>query len=1059
MRIGVILLCLTALLAGGLPGQSWVQKISGPGLGNPLSSNPLNSDILYAAAGGNRIYISRDRGYTWSNYGALVTGGGIVKSVSVSPADTLQMLVGVESSVGFPDRIMKTADGGSTWTETWSGTFSYYGQPVEFSPHHPDTVYTMGLDTLYRSLDFGSSWDTVCSGRGFNAWCDASIRPDSSNVMYVGDNLSGIWKTADHGASWRKVYSTIGEIPSVAIDPLNPRVAYAGKFGGGGGMVKTTDWGETWHTLIVPSGNRDAWWVTCSPVHPGYVYYGTYTGDTANLGIYVSRDSGTNWTKINSGLTPGALFNYGLLTLDSLTLLALQSNGLYKYQYPTSIDVLQPDGGNYWLDDSVYAIAWTATGLYYVRLEYSIDNGASWTGIADSVPASQSPYLWTTPSVFSVSCLVRISDALFTQTVGTSDSVFTITNAYLTVTAPNGGEAWDAGSLRMISWTSVSFDSLTIEFSPDSGGSWTYVTTVPAAAGAFDWTVPDVPTRLALVRLRGADDTNVVDLSDSVFTILSPGEFSGQILLRDGGTGGDTLFFGNMAGATDSIDAALGEDELPILPPAGTFDVRWHIEGTNGVARDFRDTLAGSGDLHRYLARLQPGPGGYPFTLSWDPDSLRTGTLVMRDRATSGDRNNVNMRRDSALTIQDPSVNEVEILQCPGTPVTLPGTGSWMLISLPVEAGERRAMALFPFSPTGAYEYRGGYFRRDTLRHGEGYWIRSGQVTLTGCPVPAETTAVRQGWNIVGALTNALPAALVISQPESLVVSPFYGYGSGGYYPADSLMPGGGYWVKCRDSGTLIMTDVSLGRAAMNISGSRRPVLNTLRVGRGESVSTLYFGPDPVPRVLEAPPPPPGGVFQHTFKNEIIYVFHADSSYYPIDYEITLKTGESDIFFSWNVEIQEYFDYILIEKAGTQEVSKTPLKGGGAIGFSCPPVSEFFLRVQPRGIGNGETPSGFSMGECYPNPFNPSTRVSFTLPSGSVVSYTIYNLLGEVVSSSALHHYPAGEHILEWSAQRNDGTPLGTGVYFIALTAIPEQASFGRGPRTFHAVKKAALVR
>ena len=87
-------------------------KPSRPGLGNPLAVNPLNSDVLYAAAGGDRIYVSRNRGYTWFNYGALVTGGGGGKSISISPPDTRQVLAGIESSVGSPDRIMKT-DGGS----------------------------------------------------------------------------------------------------------------------------------------------------------------------------------------------------------------------------------------------------------------------------------------------------------------------------------------------------------------------------------------------------------------------------------------------------------------------------------------------------------------------------------------------------------------------------------------------------------------------------------------------------------------------------------------------------------------------------------------------------------------------------------------------------------------------------------------------------------------------------------------------------------------------------------------------------------------------------------
>jgi hypothetical protein len=70
VRFGVVLFCCwIALLPRPLAAQSWVLKVPGPGLGNPLAVNPLDEDVLYAAAGSNTVYVSRDRGYTWSAYG------------------------------------------------------------------------------------------------------------------------------------------------------------------------------------------------------------------------------------------------------------------------------------------------------------------------------------------------------------------------------------------------------------------------------------------------------------------------------------------------------------------------------------------------------------------------------------------------------------------------------------------------------------------------------------------------------------------------------------------------------------------------------------------------------------------------------------------------------------------------------------------------------------------------------------------------------------------------------------------------------------------------------
>src|SRR5229473_556697 len=107
------------VLFGGIGfSQTWVQKVPANGLGNPLTVNPLNSNILYGSPGNSRVYISRDRGYNWQLYGNPVPIVGvqpnIIKSIAVSPHDTLRMLVGVETSGADLDRIYKSTNGGLT---------------------------------------------------------------------------------------------------------------------------------------------------------------------------------------------------------------------------------------------------------------------------------------------------------------------------------------------------------------------------------------------------------------------------------------------------------------------------------------------------------------------------------------------------------------------------------------------------------------------------------------------------------------------------------------------------------------------------------------------------------------------------------------------------------------------------------------------------------------------------------------------------------------------------------------------------------------------------------
>ena len=68
-----------------------------------------------------------------------------------------------------------------------------------------------------------------------------------------------------------------------------------------------------------------------------------FTG--ASAGIYVSRDSGSSWENFSSGFNSAARFNYGLMALDSLTIIALQGTGIYRLQYTPSIHIVSPNGG------------------------------------------------------------------------------------------------------------------------------------------------------------------------------------------------------------------------------------------------------------------------------------------------------------------------------------------------------------------------------------------------------------------------------------------------------------------------------------------------------------------------------------------------------------------------------------------------------------------------------------------------------------------------------------------------------------------------------------------
>lgn len=70
----------------------------------------------------------------------------------------------------------------------------------------------------------------------------------------------------------------------------------------------------------------------------------------------------------------------------------------------------------------------------------------------------------------------------------------------------------------------------------------------------------------------------------------------------------------------------------------------------------------------------------------------------------------------------------------------------------------------------------------------------------------------------------------------------------------------------------------------------------------------------------------------------------------------------------------------------------------------------------------------------YPNPFNPSTNISFSLPVATEVTIEIYNLLGQKIVTLVKADYEAGEHIVQWNGRDAGGSVVASGIYFYRLT-------------------------
>ena len=200
------------------------------------------------------------------------------------------------------------------------------------------------------------------------------------------------------------------------------------------------------------------------------------------------------------------------------------TSGISAQLAPYTITVTSPNGGESWIATTSHDITWTSTGtIANVNIEYTTDGGTNWTGVAVSTPNDGS-YSWTIPDTPSGNCILCISDSANPPLADYSDTPFTIaasSTPSLTLTSPNGGENWTAGSMVDVDWTSTgSIALVNIDYSIDGGSNW-----LPILAGTTndghsgDWVLPNITSTTCLVRVSDAANAAMYDVSDAFFSI------------------------------------------------------------------------------------------------------------------------------------------------------------------------------------------------------------------------------------------------------------------------------------------------------------------------------------------------------------------------------------------------------------------------------------------------------------------------------------------------------------------------------------------------------------
>lgn len=178
----------------------------------------------------------------------------------------------------------------------------------------------------------------------------------------------------------------------------------------------------------------------------------------------------------------------------------------------------------------------------------------------------------------------------------------------------------------------------------------------------------------------------------------------------------------------------------------------------------------------------------------------------------------------------------------------------------------------------------------------------------------------------------------------------------------------------------------------------------------------------------------------------------SDSRAVQLDFAITgdvrniqIKSNVSDLQL-FSSEVDGGYRMGLIDLTGTAtipsgnaQIAVITYEGDGELSVSSAIVVDNDATEMNVEITNSKLetvlPTEYSLGQNQPNPFNPSTDISFSLPIAGQVKLVVYNILGAEVATLVDEVRSAGVHRVSWNGTNSSGQQVASGIYLYRLTA------------------------
>jgi len=463
--------------------------------------------------------------------------------VIVSPTSIKEWIVGRKYYIlwhwtgAFVNAVIDYSyDGGMTWVNIVSPTPND-GEYEWVIPNAPSTQCLIRIRN-YENLNVEAISDTF------------TIKPQEISITYpipsdsfiVGRKYFVTWNytgafssvnieySIDGGANWIQVANNIPNnqyyewtIPNTPTNLAVVRVINSANIDAYG---NSDTFAIIPQTIEVTSPVLNDQWII------GRKYYITWrhTGAFANVKIEYSYDGGNSWNTIVDNAANSLNYEWTIPNTPSDNCLIKVSNYnnlnvndiSERFRIPLqAINITSPQTGDQLISGRKYYITWSWLGSFNtVDIQYSTDNGTTWISIVNNA-ANNGSYEWTVPTASSDSSLVKLINPQNPNVFDISE-VFSILPQAITITSPTYDDTLISGRKYYLTWrTKGSFTNADLWYSLDGGQNWTVIATNVSNNGYYEWSMPQVISNIACIKIANNAQNSVFALSDT-FTITPP---------------------------------------------------------------------------------------------------------------------------------------------------------------------------------------------------------------------------------------------------------------------------------------------------------------------------------------------------------------------------------------------------------------------------------------------------------------------------------------------------------------------------------------------------------